>query len=37
MDPSYQERMGEFQAFIEKKIKETQSINRESKVAKLEE
>ena len=37
MDPVYQERMGEFQAFIEKKIKETQSIREESQVAQLEE
>ena len=36
MDPSYQERMGEFQAFIEKKIKATQSIRSESEVAQLE-
>lgn len=37
MDPLYQERMGEFQAFIEKRIKETQSIREESQVAQLEE
>ena len=37
MDPMYQEQMGEFQAFIEKKIKETQSIREESQVAQLEE
>ena len=37
MNPEYQERMGEFQAFIEKKIKETQSIREESQVAQLEE
>ena len=35
MDPLYQERMGEFQAFIDKKIKETQSIREESQVAQL--
>ena len=36
MDPVYQERMGEFQAFIEKKIKETQSIREEKQVNQLE-
>ena len=35
MDPFYQERMGDFQAFIERKIKETQSIREESQVAQL--
>ena len=37
MDPMYQEQMGEFQAFIEKKIKETQSIREESQIEQLEE
>ena len=37
MDPMYQEQMGEFQAFIEKKIKETQSIREESRMEQLEE
>ena len=37
MDPFYQEQMGEFQAFIEKKIKETQTIREESKIEKYEE
>ena len=36
MDPTYQEQMGEFQAFIEKKIKETQAVREETKVIKLE-
>lgn len=36
MDPSYQERMGEFQAFIEKRIKDSQSIREETQVAQLE-
>lgn len=36
MDVSYQERMGEFQAFIEKKIKETQSIREETQASQLE-
>ena len=36
MDPAYQEQMGEFQAFIEKKIKETQAVREETKVIKLE-
>lgn len=31
IDPSYQERMGEFQAFIEKRINATQAILREEK------
>ena len=33
MDPTYQERMSEFQAFIEKRIKESNSIKEESQVA----
>ena len=33
----YQEQMGEFQAFIEKKIKETQSIREKNQIAQLEE
>ena len=37
MDPMYQEQMGEFQAFIEKKIKETQSIREESQIEQFEE
>ena len=37
MDPVYQEQMGEFQVFIEKKIKETQSIREESQIEQLEE
>ena len=37
MDPMYQEQMGDFQAFIEKKIKETQSIREETLIEKLEE
>ena len=35
MDPMYQERMVEFQAFIEKKIKETQSIREETQIVQL--
>ena len=35
MDPMYQEKMSEFQIFIEKKIKETQTIRAESQVALL--
>ena len=36
MDPLYQERMPEFQKFIEQKIKNTQSIRQEAQVAQLE-
>lgn len=36
MDVSYQERMGEFQAFIEKKINDTQSIREETQISQLE-
>ena len=36
MDPAYQERMSEFQEFIEKKIKDTQSIREEAQLAQLE-
>ena len=37
MDPVYQEKMGDFQAFIEKKIKDTQSFREESQLAQLDE
>ena len=36
MDPYYQERIGEFQKFIERRIKETESIREEKQVAQLE-
>lgn len=36
IDPSYQERMGEFQAFIENKVKATQSIRVETQVERRE-
>jgi FKBP-type peptidyl-prolyl cis-trans isomerase len=35
IDPSYQERMGEFQAFIEKRINATQAIQEEKQVEQL--
>lgn len=35
IDPSYQERMGEFQAFIEKRINATQAIREEKQVEQL--
>ena len=35
MDPMYQEKMGEFQAFIEKRIKQTQSVREELQVEQL--
>ena len=37
MDPSIQERMGEFQQFIEKRIKETQTMREQNQVARLDE
>lgn len=36
IDPSYQERMGEFQAFIENKVKATQSIRVETQIERRE-
>ena len=35
IDPSYQERMGEFQAFVEKRINATQAIREEKQVEQL--